>query len=259
MIFGKRSHKLRIVGAGPGDPELITVKGAMAIQEAEVILYDALVDPQLLENYAQPGTKQVYVGKRLGKKEFSQDEINELIVFYSLKYRNVVRLKGGDPFVFGRGHEEMEYAISKGIEVEVIPGISSSIAAPSAAGIPLTKRNVNESFWVVTGMLANGDISHDIYHAARSTATVIVMMGVTHLEKIASIFNEHRGADEPIALVRFATWAEQEVISGSVSNIAQMAKEHGVTSPAVIVIGKVVNESLLLKKINEAKSQYIQA
>jgi uroporphyrin-III C-methyltransferase len=259
MIFKRKVHKLRIVGAGPGDPELITVKGAMAIQEAEVILHDALVDTRLLDNYAQPGTKRVYVGKRLGKKEFSQDEINELIVFYALKYKNVVRLKGGDPFVYGRGHEELEYAVSKGIEVEVIPGISSSIAAPSAAGIPLTKRNVNESFWVVTGMLANGDISADIYHAARSTATVIVMMGVTHLPKIASIFSEYRGVDEPIAIIRYATWEEEEIISGSVSNIGEIVAEKGITSPAVIVIGKVVNESLLLKEINQAKSQYIQA
>jgi uroporphyrin-III C-methyltransferase len=259
MIFKRKVHKLRIVGAGPGDPELITVKGAMAIQEAEVILHDALVDTRLLDNYAQPGTKRVYVGKRLGKKEFSQEEINELIVFYALKYKNVVRLKGGDPFVYGRGHEELEYAVSKGIEVEVIPGISSSIAAPSAAGIPLTKRNVNESFWVVTGMLANGDISADIYHAARSTATVIVMMGVTHLPKIASIFSEYRGVDEPIAIIRYATWEEEEIISGSVSNIGEIVAEKGITSPAVIVIGKVVNESLLLKEINQAKSQYIQA
>jgi uroporphyrin-III C-methyltransferase len=259
MLFKKKVHKLRIVGAGPGDPELITVKGAMAIQEAEVILHDALVDTRLLDNYAQPGTKRVYVGKRLGKKEFSQDEINELIVFYALKYNNVVRLKGGDPFVYGRGHEELEFAVSKGIDVEVIPGISSSIAAPSAAGIPLTKRNVNESFWVVTGMLADGDISGDIYHAARSTATVIIMMGVTHLSKIASIFSECRGAEEPIAIIRYATWEEEEIFSGSVSNIDDVVAQKGITSPAVIVIGKVVNESLLLKKINEAKSQYIQA
>jgi len=259
MIFKKAAHKLRIVGAGPGDPELITVKGAMALQQAEVILYDALVDTQLIENYAQDDCKLVYVGKRLGKKEFAQEEINELIVFYALKYKNVVRLKGGDPFVYGRGHEELEYAVAKGIDVEVIPGISSSIAAPSAAGIPLTKRNVNESFWVVTGMLASGQISDDIYYAAKSSATVIVMMGVTKLDQIASIFSEIRGADEPIAVVRYATWAEQEIVSGTVGEISRMVNEKAISSPAVIVIGKVVDESLLLKKINEAKSAYIQA
>jgi uroporphyrin-III C-methyltransferase len=259
MIFKKTKNKLRIIGAGPGDPELITVKGAMALQQAEVILYDALVDTQLLDHYAQESCKLVYVGKRLGKKEFSQDEINELIVFYALKYKNVVRLKGGDPFVYGRGHEELEYVISKGIDVEVIPGLSSSIAAPSAAGIPLTKRNVNESFWVVTGMLASGEISDDIQHAARSSATVVVMMGMTKLSEIASLFSAMRGEEEPVAIIRYATWAEEEIISGTVGNIYEVVKDRGVVSPAVIVIGKVVNESLLLRKINETKSQYIQA
>ena len=257
MFFKKATPKLRIVGAGPGDPELITIKGAMALQQAEVILYDALVDTQLIEHYAQDDCKLIYVGKRLGKKEFSQEEINELLVFYALKFENVVRLKGGDPFVYGRGHEELEYAVSRGIEVDVIPGISSSIAAPSAVGIPLTKRNVNESFWVVTGMLASGEISADIYHAAKSSATVIVMMGMTKLTQIASIFSEIRGIDEPIAVVRYATWAEQEVVSGTVSEISELVKSKGISSPAVIVIGKVVDQSLLLKKINEAKSAYI--
>src|SRR5688572_20103344 len=219
MVFSRKRSVLRIVGAGPGDPELITVKGAMALQEAEVLLYDALVDQALLDNYVQPDCKLVYVGKRKGKKEFSQDEINELLVFYASRYKNVVRLKGGDPFVYGRGHEELEYAVKRGIEVEVIPGISSAIAAPSAAGIPLTKRGVNESFWVVTGMLASGEISNDIYHAARSSATVIVMMGMTHLDKISSIFSEYRSVDEPVAIVRYATWHEQEIIAGTVSTI----------------------------------------
>jgi uroporphyrin-III C-methyltransferase len=151
------------------------------------------------------------------------------------------------------------YAVANGIEVEVIPGISSAIAAPSAAGIPLTKRGINESFWVVTGTLASGDISQDIYHAARSSATVVILMGVTRLEKIVSIFSDIRGKDEPVALVSYATWEEEQMISGTTNTISALAKEHNITSPAVIVIGNVVNESLLLKQINEAKSQYIHA
>jgi uroporphyrin-III C-methyltransferase len=258
MVAFKKSL-LRIVGAGPGDPELFTIKGALALQEAEVILYDALVNHALIENYAKPGAKLVYVGKRQAKKEFSQDEINELLVFYASKYKNVVRLKGGDPFVYGRGHEEMEFAVKHGIAVEVIPGISSAIAAPSAAGIPLTKRGVNQSFWVVTGTLASGEIANDMHHAARSSATVIVLMGITKLEKIAAIFSEARGTDEPVAVVQYATWEEQKVVSGDVGNIVQRANEARIDSPAVIIVGKVVNESLMLKAINEAKSHYIDA
>src|SRR5882672_4800841 len=136
---------LFLVGAGPGDPDLITMKGLRAIRSANIILYDALVSPELLKE-APHGCKLVYVGKRRTSKEFSQGEINRLLVFYAERYNQVVRLKGGDPFVFGRGHEEMEYAIKHGVEVEVIPGISSSYAAPSCAGIPLTTRGVNESF-----------------------------------------------------------------------------------------------------------------
>jgi uroporphyrin-III C-methyltransferase len=259
MWFKKSKPVVKIVGAGPGDPELITVKGAMALQQAEVILYDALIDTRLLENYAQPGCKLVYVGKRLAKKEFPQQEINELIVFYSRKYKNVVRLKGGDPFIYGRGHEELEFVSSKGIDVEVIPGLSSALAAPSAAGIPLTKRGVNESFWVVTGMLASGDISEDIYHAARSSATVVILMGITKLEKIASIFTENRGDQEPVAIIRYATWENQQIINGNAGNIVSIIKRNEVISPAVIVVGKVVNESHLFKTITEANSRYIQA
>jgi uroporphyrin-III C-methyltransferase len=259
MIFKKSNPTLRIIGAGPGDPELFTIKGALALQQADVILYDALVNKALLENYAEPGCKLVYVGKRKAKKEFGQDEINKLIVFYCNRYKNVVRLKGGDPFVFGRGHEEMEYAVANGIHVEVIPGITSAVAAPSAAGIPLTKRGVNESFWVVTGTLASGDISNDIYHAARSSATVIILMGFTKLQKIVSVFSEIRGGKEPVALVSYATWEQQKIVTGTIDSIVNTVDESGILSPAVIVIGKVVNESLLLKQINEAKSQYIHA
>jgi uroporphyrin-III C-methyltransferase len=199
------------------------------------------------------------VGKRKGKKEFSQDEINALLVFYASKYENVVRLKGGDPFVYGRGHEELEFVLSRGIAVEVIPGISSAVAAPSAVGIPLTKRGVNESFWVVTGALASGDVSKDIFHAAHSSATVVILMGITKLKKIVSIFREIRGAAEPVAIIRYATWDEQEFVSGTTETIVDIANEHHIGSPAVIVFGKVVNESHLLKTINETNSQYIQA
>ncbi len=249
---------LRIVGAGPGDPELISVKGAMALQQAEVILYDALVNHELLDMYAQPGCKRVFVGKRKGAHEFGQEEINNLLVFYATRHSNVVRLKGGDPFVFGRGHEEMQFLNERGIKVEVIPGISSAIAAPSAAGIPLTKRGVNESFWVVTGTKASGEISSDLFHAAHSSATVIVLMGISKLEKIAMIFRGIRGDDEPIAVVQYATWPEQKIISGKVGNIEALGKEFQIGSPGVIIIGKVVNERSLIDAVSQSQSQYLE-
>lgn len=239
---------LSIVGAGPGDPELITIKGLKAIQKADVILYDALASTILLE-HALPSCKLVYVGKRKGKKEFSQDEINQLIVFYATRYGSVVRLKGGDPNVFGRGHEEMEYAARRGVSIQVIPGISSSIAAPSAAGIPLTKRGVNESFWVVTGTLSSGELSNDIHLAAQSSATVIVLMGMSHLSSITSIFQDARSPFEPIAIIQHATLPEQKVVTGTVLDIHQQVLEKGISSPAVIVIGKVVNERLSMESL----------
>jgi uroporphyrin-III C-methyltransferase len=235
---------LYIVGAGPGDPELMTLKGMKAISRAEVILYDALVDPRILKE-AKPECRLVYVGKRKGKKEFSQEEINQLIVFYGTRFSNVVRLKGGDPYVFGRGHEELEYAQRHGLHVEVIPGISSSLAAAGAAGIPLTKRGVNESFWVVTGTLSSGELSNDIALAAKSSATVIILMGMTHLTKIAELFSQWRSFDEPIAVIQEATWATQKVAIGNVQNIMKKVEDGGLTSPAVIVIGKVVLERAL--------------
>lgn len=232
---------LSIVGAGPGDPELITIKGLKAIQKADVILYDALASKELLE-YARSACKLVYVGKRKGKKEFSQDEINQLIVFYATRYGHVVRLKGGDPNVFGRGHEELEYAARRGVTIQVVPGVSSSIAAPSAAGIPITKRGVNESFWVVTGTLSSGELSNDIYLAAQSSATVIVLMGMSHLNAITSIFQDSRSPFEPIAIIQNATLPEQKVVTGTMMNIHQQVLENEISSPAVIVIGKVVSE-----------------
>jgi uroporphyrin-III C-methyltransferase len=237
---------LSIVGAGPGDPELITVKGLKAIQKADVILYDALASKELLE-LARPSCKQVYVGKRKGKKEFSQDEINQLIVFYATRYGHVVRLKGGDPNVFGRGHEELEYAARRGVTIQVVPGISSSIAAPTAAGIPLTKRGVNESFWVVTGTLSSGELSNDIHLAAQSSATVIVLMGMSHLLAITSIFQDSRSPFEPIAIIQNATLPEQKVVTGTMLDIHQQVLENEISSPAVIVIGKVVNERSVME------------
>lgn len=241
---------LYILGAGPGDPDLISVKGMKLLQKADVVLYDALVSPELL-TAVRPHCRMIYVGKRKGRKEFPQEEINNLLVFYTRRYNCVVRLKGGDPYVFGRGHEELEFASSRGVRVEVIPGISSALAAPSAAGIPLTKRGVNESFWVITGTLSSGEISTDIQLAAQSSATVIILMGLNQLQKIASIFVEMRSPLEPMAVIEKATLPNQRVICGTASTIFYLVKENEINTPAIIVIGKVVNERHMIDSLEE--------
>ena len=248
--------KVWIVGAGPGDPELISVKGLKTIQSADVILYDALVSSALLDN-APAGCKKVYVGKRKGHKEFLQNEINQLIVFYATRNACVVRLKGGDPNVFGRGHEEMEYVKRRGIAVEMISGISSALAAPAAARIPLTKRGINESFWVVTGTLSSGEMSNDIVLAAQSSATIIILMGMTHLEKIAALVQQYRSPQEPMALIHQATTPLQNIAIGTAENIFHRALQKNISSPAVIVIGKVVNECDIENLIVSAGSSVI--
>ncbi|MBA4055659.1 MAG: uroporphyrinogen-III C-methyltransferase [Marivirga sp.] len=241
---------LYIMGAGPGDPDLISVKGLKLLQRADVILYDALVSPELLAA-AKPGCRTIYVGKRKGHKEFPQEEINSLLVFYARRFNCVVRLKGGDPYVFGRGHEELEFATSQGVNVQVIPGISSALAAPSAAGIPLTKRGVNESFWVITGTLSSGEISGDIQLAAQSSATVIILMGLNQLQKIASIFTQMRSPHEPVAVIEKATLADQRVVCGTAATIFDLAKENEINTPAIIVVGKVVDERGVMPSLKE--------
>lgn len=233
-----------LVGAGPGDPELISVKGLKALRLADVVLYDALVSTQLLSE-TRAGCKLVYVGKRKGKKEFPQEEINQLLVFYGSTGHDVVRLKGGDPNVFGRGHEEMAYAESQGVEVTVVPGISSAIAAPNAARIPLTKRGVNESFWVITGTLSNGNLSNDIALAAQSSATVIILMGMSHLPQIATLFGTARGAAEPVAVIQSATTSDEKIVTGNVANVVDLVQANQIGTPAVIVIGQVVRHGCM--------------
>ena len=181
-------RRLILIGAGPGDPDLITLKAVKKLKQADVVLYDALANKALLD-YCLPGCVKQFVGKRYGCHALSQDEINNLILEYSNKFECVVRLKGGDPFVFGRAWEEIETARASGMEGEVVPGISSALAVPASQMIPVTARGTNESFWVVTGTTRNGDISDDIKLAAQSSATVVILMAMSKLEKIADIFN----------------------------------------------------------------------
>ncbi len=235
------SPLLTLIGAGPGDPNLITVKGVKALSKARVVLYDALIHLDLL-NYVPETSIKILVGKRSGSHSYSQDEINKLIVKYAHKYGNVVRLKGGDPFIFGRGKEEIEYAQMYGVKSEVIPGLTTATSLPALQGISLTTRGVNESFWVVTGTTQSGVLSSDILLAAQSTATVIVLMGRNKLPEIAGIYKSLGRENLPIALIQNGSLPNEKIALGTIKTIEEEVLIKGVGTPAIIVIGDVVNQ-----------------
>ncbi len=239
MATNKIHPKLTLAGAGPGDPDLITAKAIRALGKADIILYDALVNPVLLK-YASSNVKKIFVGKRNGVHSLRQEQINNLIVDLAFTYGHVVRLKGGDPFVFGRGYEEIEHAQSFNIETEVIPGISSSIGVPALAGIPVTHRGASESFWVITGTTRTGELSRDIKLAAQSTATVVILMGVHKLHEIVEVYRSSGKSDLPIALIQSGTLPEEKVAVGTISTIEEIVRNRRIGSPAVIVAGEVV-------------------
>jgi uroporphyrin-III C-methyltransferase len=230
---------LTLVGAGPGDPELITLKAIRAIQAADVVLYDALVSEEILE-LIPAATPSVSVGKRAGMHANTQDEINALIVDFAYLYGHVVRLKGGDPFVFGRATEEIEYASRYGITTRVVPGISSALAVPASIGVPLTSRGESESFWVVTATTMTGDLSKDVTLAAQSTATVVILMGMRKLPEIMSVFERLGKGDTPVAVIQNGTLPTQKSAIGTVSTIEDTIGQNALGSPGIIIIGEVV-------------------
>jgi uroporphyrin-III C-methyltransferase len=234
-----KEPKITLVGAGPGDPDLITLKAIKALQSADVVLYDALVNQALLDHAPEHATK-VYVGKRSGDHSYAQGAVNKLMVDYALNYGHVVRLKGGDSFVFGRGYEEVEFADSYSIKAEVIPGISSSISVPALQGIPVTHRGLSESFWVVTGTTADGSISQDLYQAAKSKATVVVLMGIKRLAEIAAVFEAEGKHRLPVAVIQNGSMENEKMVVGTVSTIVEAAADKKIDSPALIVFGDVV-------------------
>lgn len=240
--------RLTVVGAGVGDPELITLKAIKALGQADVVLYDALVSEELLE-YAPSSAVRLYVGKRRHHKAFSQEEINELIVGYAQSNGHVVRLKGGDPFVFGRGFEEMQYAHNHGIAVEYVPGVSSSIVAPAAAGIPVTLRGASRSFWVLTATTDTGGLNPEIQSAAQTEATLVILMGLSKIAEIAAVFSGAGKQELPVAIIQNATLPGQKVIIGTIADIAEKATAINAGSPAVIVIGEVVRHHLQLTQL----------
>lgn len=232
--------RLTLLGAGPGDPELISVKGVKALLNADVVLYDALVHPDLLA-YVKPTAEKIYVGKRACKHSFKQEDINDMIVKYAKEKGHVVRLKGGDPFVFGRGHEELEFAKMHNIEVEVIPGITSPTSIPALQGVPLTRRGINESFWVVTGSTKDEQLSKDLALASQTSATIVVLMGLNKLPKIAETFIGIGKADTPIMIVQNGSLKEEKIALGIIQDIEEIVRRKEISTPALIVIGEVVS------------------
>jgi uroporphyrin-III C-methyltransferase len=242
--------KVTLVGAGPGDPDLITLKGAKALAEANVVLYDALANEEILA-YAPKNAIRIFVGKKINNHSYTQDQINQLIVDNALTYGNVVRLKGGDPFIFGRGSEEIEFAESFGIETIVVPGISSVVAVPASQGISITKRGVSESFWAITGTTSDRKLSSDVALAAQSSATVVILMGMHKLAQIVNLFQNENKGNLPVAIIQNGTTAEEKVGVGTVDSILDIVKERKLSSPAIIVLGEVVRESNKLKGFYE--------
>ncbi|MDR8394149.1 uroporphyrinogen-III C-methyltransferase [Aliifodinibius sp. S!AR15-10] len=234
-----KNKKLILVGAGPGDPDLISIKGAKTLAKADVVLYDTLSHPDLLD-YAPPNAEKIYVGKKAGSNQNSQEKINGLIVEKASQGNCVVRLKGGDPFIFGRGHEEVDYARAHGIPVEIVPGISSCTSVGELQTIPLTKRGINESFWVTTGVTRKGGVSKDIEKAAQTNATIAILMGMRNLPKIVQIFKNHGKHHTPVAVIQQGSLPEEKIAIGTIDTIAIEVEEHGLTNPALILIGEVV-------------------
>ena len=233
--------KITRVGAGPGDIELITLKGINALKKADVVLFDALVNNEIL-NYAPKDAVKIYVGKRNSRHAYSQDQINQLLVEMALKYGHVVRLKGGDSFVFGRGQEELNYANAFNIETSVVPGISSSISVPALAGIPVTHRGASESFWVITGTTKDNQLSNDVLLAAKTNTTIVILMGLGKLKEITEVFSKEGKEDTAIALIQDGSLPSQKVALGTIESIVEIAQEKNIKAPAVIVIGEVVKQ-----------------
>ncbi len=235
----KMESQITLVGAGPGDPDLISVAGVKALKEADVVLYDALVDKSLLKWAVR--AQKIFVGKRKGYKRYSQSEINQLLVVSAIKSGRVVRLKGGDPFVFGRGSEELEFAEAFGITTRIIPGISSSTSAGSTQGIPLTKRGVAQSFWVLTGTTKEQELSKDIELAAQSSATLVILMGMSKIPEISKIFKKLGKGSLPVCIVQNAFQPSEICVQGTLDTIVDIVLQRGIKNPAVIIIGEVVN------------------
>jgi uroporphyrin-III C-methyltransferase/precorrin-2 dehydrogenase/sirohydrochlorin ferrochelatase len=237
---GEARGFVSLVGAGPGDPELLTLRALRVMQRANVVLYDHLVSPALVD-LARRDAERIYVGKEKDNHALGQEEINALMACLAREGRRVVRLKGGDPFIFGRGGEEIESLAAQGIAFEVVPGITAAAGAASYAGIPLTHREHAHSCVFVTGHLKDGAAQLDWQAIARPRQTIVVYMGVGALQAICAGLVEHGLAPAtPAALVEKATWREQRVVEGTLASLAAEALSSAVRPPALLIVGEVV-------------------
>lgn len=234
----KKAPELIVVGAGPGDPDLITLKAMKALQRANVVLYDNLANQEIM-NHCAPGCEKIYVGKLPYGDYTSQEVIHELIKEKAFTKGTVVRLKGGDPFVFGRGMEEILFAKTEGISASYIPGISSMQAA-GFEDISLTHRGISESFWVITGTKKDGTLSADLKTAIQTKATVVIYMGMKKLEEISNAYLEKGAGDLPAAIIQHASLPHKKMALGTAKDLVQMAKAKQLKHPALIIIGEVV-------------------
>ena len=250
MVLGK----VYLVGAGPGDPKLLTLRAAELLETAQVLVYDRLVGEEILKMVPK-SCEKMYVGKKSGKHIVPQDKITELLVTKAKAGINVVRLKGGDPFVFGRGAEEAEVLAENGIKFEVVPGISSSVAAPMYSGIPLTHRDFASSVAIVTGHQAGkGNREIKWSKIADSVDTIVILMGVESLASITKqMLDDGVNSDVPVALIQNGTLKEQRTIVGKIGTIADEAKKKGVRPPAIAIIGEVVRLGSKLSWFKESQ------
>lgn len=233
--------RVALVGAGPGDPELITLKGARLLREAEVLIYDNLVSEGVL-NLASPNAEKIYVGKLAGNHTLPQDDICALLRDKALSGKFVVRLKGGDPFVFGRGGEEMDVLLEAGIEVEIVAGVTAALGAAASFGFPLTHRDHAQSCVFVTGHLKDHTVDLNWPALAQSNQTIVIYMGITGLETISTQLQAAGlSGDTPAALIYRATWENQKIYPATLATLPETARENKVRPPALIVIGSVVS------------------
>ena len=232
-------NKVYLTGAGPGDVELLTVKALKAIQKADVIIYDRLANPEILKEVKE-NAELIFVGKEKGNHTVPQEEINEIIYQCALKYEHVVRLKGGDPFVFGRGGEEALYLKERNIKFEIIPGITSAISVPAYAGIPVTNRGITPSFRVVTGHRKSSDNMANINWASFiENETIVFLMGLHNIQLIVeNLLKVGKPKDYPCAIISKGTTKDQKVVVGTLDDIISKSKE--AVSPAIIIVGEVV-------------------
>lgn len=233
--------KVYIMGAGPGDLELLTLKGKRAIEEADCIVYDRLINPRILD-FAKKDAEMIYLGKGNTEGGVIQDEINRTIVTKALEGKTVARVKGGDPFVFGRGGEEIQSLFDNGISFEVIPGITSSISVPAYAGIPVTHRGVARSFHVFTGHTMEDGTWHNFEAIAKLEGTLVFLMGIKTLPIIVNdLVKNGKNPETPVAIIEKGATADQRVTVGTLENIIEKAKERKIVPPAITIIGEVVN------------------